>query len=139
MQRHLTSDSRQPAIGIRRHSFRIAHSAFCIALVAAFAATSASAQPQVFSPSVVTNAFRISFNLSTAEGQQPNIDMDYRYSRTADEPEAKWRSGTVNVGFQGWTHVWDSSAPARSSCIPAITVRNLPGAYRLMLPGNKER
>ena len=96
-----------------------------------------SSRPQVFVPSVVTNAFRISFDLSCAEGRQPNIDMDYRYSRTPDDPEAKWRSGTVNVGFQGWTHVWDSSSTARSSCIPVLTVRNLPGGTPT--PGEKRR
>lgn len=111
-------------------------SAFRIALVAALAATSASAQPQVFIPPVVTNAFRVSFNLSCVEGRQPNIDMDYRYSRTADEPEAKWKGGTVNVGFLGWTHVWDST-PARSACIPTLTVNNLPGGTPA--PGEKRR
>ncbi len=111
--------------------------AVLIATSAAHGDTAASSRPQVFSPPVVTNAFRISFNLSCVEGRQPNIDMDYRYSRTTDEPEAKWRSGTVNVGFQGWTHVWDSSSPARSSCIPALTVRNLSGGTPA--PGEKRR
>ena len=82
---------------------------------------------------VATNEFRIAYAVSFEKGQRMENVLHFRYSRSAEDPEAKWQGGNVIVSFAGMTRVGGPPS-SRQACVPTLRADQLPGG--VPVPGD---